>query len=59
MCVCDVPEVVEFAENLFVSDVTAHVSAQWSLTHTAWEAAHMPAQIIDLGFQILTEYRII
>ena len=45
------PEVVEFAENFLLLDVAAHMSSQWCITHTAWEAAHVPAQVIHLTWE--------
>lgn len=42
------PEVVELAENLFILDVAADVAPQRRLTHTAGEAANMPAEVVHL-----------
>ena len=44
----DSPEIVKFAEHLSILDVAAHVSPQWCVTYTAWEAAHMPAKVVHL-----------
>lgn len=44
----DLPEVVQFAENLPLFDIAAHVSPEWRLAHAAWQAADMPAQIVHL-----------
>ncbi len=43
-----IPKVIQFTENLFFFDVAARVAAKWSLAHAAGEAAHMPAQVVNL-----------
>lgn len=43
-----VPKVIQFAENLLLFDVAARVAAKWSLAHAAGQAAHMPAQVVNL-----------
>ena len=42
------PEVVEFAEDLLVFDVAAHVPPQRRLADAAREAAAVPAQVVHL-----------
>ena len=42
------PEVIEFAEDLLVFDVAAHVPSQRRLADAAREAAPVPAQVVHL-----------
>lgn len=44
----NIPKIIKFAENLCIFHITADVSSQRSVTHTAWQAAHVPAQAIYL-----------
>lgn len=44
----NVPEIIQFAENVFVFNVTAGVPSQGGSADTAGETPDMPAQVIHL-----------
>lgn len=45
---CGIPEIIQFAEDVFVFDVAAGVPSQRGSANTAGQAAHVPAEVIHL-----------
>ena len=51
----DLPKVIQFAEHLFLFNVTTGVAAERGLAHAAGQTAHMPAQVVHLHGTQLAE----